>query len=213
MNNKELLDLYLDYDKKLKRFVAKNKLYFFNFSLKEFEYCHNLFNDYPEVLKIDNITKDDLIYYQFVFHKLLRLLKLEYNLEVINNIKDFYNYALVVINEFQKRAKLCTNDSNVSFVPLNNDEVRRLREEGKYKNKQRMQIQRNKGTFENYFYEWFSAFTEPRTNILKYVDSVRGNLLEHGDTIEMIYSRDIVITLLKHYEYLSKDVTIEQRTK
>ena len=210
ITNKELLNLYKNYNIVFKRFIAQNKLYSFDFSLREFEYCHNLFSEYDEVIKKKTISKSDFVFNSFLFRKLSILLKIENELEVMIEIIKLYNYALIFINEFQKRCLLCTNDK-IGFVPLTDKESRKVAEESKYKNDQRNQVIKNKGTFKNYFYEWFPPdFTEPRTIILKYIDSMRSNLIEHGDTIEMIYNRDFVISLFKHYEYLSKGIQIEQ---
>lgn len=210
MSEKKKIDLYNEYSVKLKRFCAKNDLFLFDNALDVLEKCTLIFEGELNLEKPEQLTKQffDINYFQF--KRLSLQLKLPFKHELIFELFVLYCYTRTIINYLSKSCELCA----VPGLAMTNEEIELLRKEQKYKTRQKNEVLKHKGAkFENYFYEFNSPFKIDVTGSLKLYDSIRRELLENGDTIELINNRDVITSVFKYYEYLSKGISIEREEK
>lgn len=209
MNEKKEIKFYNEYVIRLNRFCSINNLYLFTFSLDVLEKCTLIFEGELELESPQQLTEQFFQLNYFQFKRISLQLKFPFKYELLLELFTIYCYARTILNKASNACKLHKPGAFMVGEAMQESEIEAFRREQKYKTRQRQEVLKNKGKFEHYFYEFY-FYKINVTGSLKLYDSIRKNLLENGDTIELINNRDVITSILKHFEYMSKGLKIEK---
>jgi len=189
MKKQEINDLHLLFWGKFKRFMFQYNIDF-SFSLNTYEKCAITYDEI-ELVSMESMTESFFEYHKPWFNKLCRQLSLECSYKCMFELFEMYIYNNVLQVNISDYCNLSTRGLCGS-EPLYDWEVLELAKKEKYNKK--------------YFYEFTNCIDFGIVGLLKFCDSIRKELTDHGDTIENINNRDFTITLHKYYSYLSEGV-------
>ena len=209
ITQEETIELHQEYWKLYKRFCAKNFLYDFNFSINVYEKCALIFDE----LGLEHgFTEEFFNYNKFFFTKLARQCKVPTGYNTMIDLSSLFKYLSSITSIFSDNCILAKNESLIGWAPLSGYEIKARQIEDKYRKDEIAAAAKNKVTINHVFFENLNiTFDIVRT--LNFLASIRKTLLDNGDALELLNERDMVLTISKYFEILSKGVTIEQRRK
>lgn len=202
------IELFEHYKKSINKLTGLNQDHTFIFNLDAFENCLIILFEELKIKDITKITKKFIDFHRFTFISLFKKINLKFNIENLTLLIDVVLTLSALIDNQSKELKLCQNASGIGFEPLSEKQSSVIVKEGYTKAKQQSES-RSKGIkFEHYYYQFFGMDFDVMPRLF-FIDSVRKNLTEKGDSL--YNKRDAVYSIVKYFNYMG-GIKLEQTT-